>query len=591
MENLKSINARAEHIATIGSPSSTAELSLDVLGTAVNNKLVGELAYFTFPQDGKDHYAMGQITEIELRNLWLEDATIRSLARQRGHVNPVSGQQDTHLGQMTLSAVFYDDGDNNYSPSILGTVPATGTWVDLVRDEFLDALLIKYKDDIFYLGKVFGSTPRLPLWFKHFGSGKGGAGEAYHLGIFGKTGSGKSVLAKMIMLAYSKHRDMSIFVLDPQGEFSKDCLGQTGHTKFNLNIKSQLEKQNKKVLVYSVKNLVLDRWELFREILSSQTNLFNMLTISHPNNKEKAIDCIIDKCEKDKITLDSLYKEATFNNIWSIFGEEDTQEYIYPSKDPRERLNKRYQSLVTDSDKLKQAYSDNWKKICLLFTNDNESGREKAIKIQSLLMQDVFNDDDKIKPIVIIDLSKERSGDVLWNDKIQAMVTKRLLDGIKIAAEKKYIDNKLLNTLVIIDEAHRFAPREKIDDEKINAVKNTLTDAVRTTRKYGLGWMFISQTLSSLDRNIIDMLRIMFFGFGLAMGTEYMALRDLAGGDKNSLKLYQSFRDPQSTFDMENMQYSFMTIGPVSPLSFSGTPLFFNAYNKPEEFLENNKFL
>lgn len=592
MESLKSINARSEHIATIGSPSSTAELSLDVLGTAVNNKLVGELAYFTFPQDGKDHYAMGQITEIELRNLWLEDATIRSLARQRGHVNPVSGQQDTHLGQMTLSAVFYDNGDNNYSPSILGTVPATGTWVNLVRDEFLDTLLTKYKDDIFYLGKVFGSTPKLPLWFKHFGSGKGGAGEAYHLGIFGKTGSGKSVLAKMIMLAYSKHKDMSIFVLDPQGEFSKDCLGQTGHTKFNLNIKDHLKRQNKKVLVYSVKNLVLDRWDLFQEILTLQTDLFNLLTISHPNNKEKAIDRIIDKCRKDKnITLENLYKEATFLNIWRIFGEEYTQEYIYPSKEPRERLNKNYQLLLNDEEKMKQVYTDYWRNICLLFTNDSESGRSGAIKIDTLLMQSVFNEHDEIKPIVIIDLSKERSGDLLWNDKIQAMVTKRLLDGIKIHAEKKYTENKLLNTLVIIDEAHRFAPREKIDDEKINAVKSTLIDAVRTTRKYGLGWMFISQTLSSLDRNIIDMLRIMFFGFGLAMGTEYMALRDLAGGDKNSLKLYQSFRDPQSTFDMENMQYSFMTIGPVSPLSFSGTPLFFNAYNKPEEFLKNNRFL
>jgi hypothetical protein len=32
-----------------------------------------------------------------------------------------------------------------------------------------------------------------------------------------------------------------------------------------------------------------------------------------------------------------------------------------------------------------------------------------------------------------------------------------------------------------------------------------------------------------------------------------------------------------------------MTIGPVSPLSFSGTPLFFNAYNTPDEFLSVNK--
>jgi len=33
-----------------------------------------------------------------------------------------------------------------------------------------------------------------------------------------------------------------------------------------------------------------------------------------------------------------------------------------------------------------------------------------------------------------------------------------------------------------------------------------------------------------------------------------------------------------------------MTIGPVSPLSFAGTPLFFNAFNTVEAFLEANNF-
>ena len=72
------------------------------------------------------------------------------------------------------------------------------------------------------LGTAYGSTVKMPMWFKHFGRGSQGAGEAYHIGIFGKTGSGKSVLAKMIMTAYSKHTQMGIFVLDPQGEFAKD---------------------------------------------------------------------------------------------------------------------------------------------------------------------------------------------------------------------------------------------------------------------------------------------------------------------------------------------------------------------------------
>ncbi len=34
-----------------------------------------------------------------------------------------------------------------------------------------------------------------------------------------------------------------------------------------------------------------------------------------------------------------------------------------------------------------------------------------------------------------------------------------------------------------------------------------------------------------------------------------------------------------------------MTIGPVLPLSFAGTPLFLTVYNTPEEFLRVNQFL
>lgn len=586
MDSLKKIHSQAEKIGAIGSPSSTTEISLDILGTAANKKLVGEMAYFTFPQDGQDHYAMGQITEVQLRNLWLEDSTMRSLARQRGQVNPISGQQDTHLGQMTISAVFADNKDNSYSPSILGTVPSTGTWINLATDTFLDSLLDKYKDEIYYLGKIYGSSPRLPLWFKHFESGKGGAGEAYHLGVFGKTGSGKSVLAKMIMLAYSRHKNMSIFVLDPQGEFSKNCRGYNDEG-FSLPLKELLEKNQKEILVLGVQDLILDRWDLFQEILF-QSRLFEQLTITYPQNKEKAISTIIEKCQKSKIRISQLFTKESFKTIWEHLGDSDTQTFIYPSKEPRERLCNRYKMLSGEEGQIEKIYKDIWFPICLLFTGEKSSGRKGGIYIGTLLSQKVFGISNRNKPIVIVDLSRETAGNAIWNDRIQSLVIKRLLDGINLAAEQSYKDNKSLNTLVIIDEAHRLAPRERTDDEVVNSVKNKLIDAVRTTRKYGLGWMFISQTLSSLDRGIIDMLRIMFFGFGLALGTEYAALRELAGGDKNSLKLYQSFRDPHSSFDVESRQYSFMTIGPVSPLSFSGTPLFFTAYNNPSDFIDAN---
>lgn len=119
-----------------------------------------------------------------------------------------------HVARINVGAVFASNG-LGFEPSILGTVPPTGTPLFRVTERMLDNLLSKHRDEIFYLGRIYGSEAKMPFWFRHFGPGKGGAGEAYHIGIFGKTGSGKSVLAKMLMLAYARHKEMSIIVLDP----------------------------------------------------------------------------------------------------------------------------------------------------------------------------------------------------------------------------------------------------------------------------------------------------------------------------------------------------------------------------------------
>lgn len=575
--NIEQLISTSERIGTIGSPSSTSKLSLDILGTAVDKKLVGELALFRFSQDGKPHYALGQITEVQLKNIWLEDPTIRSLARQRGQVNPVSGQQDTHLGDMTVSAVFSDDG-NRFEPSILGTVPATGTSIHLATDQILDRLLERYRDEIFYLGHVYGSTPKLPLWFKHFGTGPHGAGEAYHIGIFGKTGSGKSVLAKMILLSYARYPDMAIFVIDPQGEFAKDVRGEVRAEGFPLNLSNVLSQLNKEVIIRSVRELVLDRWDLFSEILY-ESPFFERLSVPKGENRRIASEILAERLQKARVTLENLYDRQSFNRAWQILGDGNIQMLFYRNQQSRDRFNTVYQEVNQD-----EFFNNYWGPITELFRRN----RRGAISVDSLIQQ-TFDLGRTRRPVVVIDLSREMAVGLFWNDTIQALVIKRLLDGLTYLAEGAYRENRFLNTLVILDEAHRLAPREKIENEKQERVRISLLDAIRTTRKYGLGWMFISQTLSSLHREIIGQLRIFFFGFGLALGTEFMSLKEIVGGDANALKLYQSFRDPHSAFDIASRQYAFMTIGPVSPLSFAGTPLFLTAFNTPDKFLETNK--
>ena len=63
------------------------------------------------------------------------------------------------------------------------------------------------------------------------------------------------------------------------------------------------------------------------------------------------------------------------------------------------------------------------------------------------------------------------------------------------------------------------------------------------------------------------------------------------GSSGTELDLYKNFRDPHSAFDAQSRQYAFMTSGPVSPLSFSGSPLFLNVFNTADAFLDANSSL
>ena len=474
--------------------------------------------------------------------------------------------------------MFKRGGSKGYEPSILGTVPSTGTPIHIVTDDVLHELLSPYKEQIFYLGHVYGSKPKLPLWFKHFDTGPDGAGEAYHLGIFGKTGSGKSVLAKMLLTAYSRYPKMAILVIDPQGEFAKDM--KKGGTKgeFDLPVGDIVKKLGKRPVVLTVKNLVLDRWELLEQILF-ESLFFERLTVPKGENRELACGILADRLQKAKVKLVDLYKRDSFEKAWELISDERVQRVFYRSESARTRFN----TALEDADK-EEFYNQYWVPVAELFKQDRPNAKSIDTAIRWLLTDDLDN-----RPILVINLSREEAQGLFWNDKIQSLVIKRLLDGLSITAERFYQEGQSLNALVVIDEAHRLAPRElPREDDAARNVRGVLIDAARTTRKYGLGWLFISQTLSSLHPEILQQLRIFFFGFGLGLGQEFQSLRQLVGSSGTALDLYQLFRDPHSAFDTKSRQYSFMTIGPVSPLSFSGSPLFLNAYNTVEAFLEAN---
>ena len=581
-KTLSQLFDNAERVGMIGSPSSTTELALDILGIAVNKNLVGELAMFHYMQDESDHYALGQINEINLRNRWLEEGVVRSIVRERARLEGVSERQDTHQGEMIVSAVFSDQS-GNYGQSSLGTVPATGTVIRLVDNPFLEELLQPYKDQISYLGTVYGSTPKLPLWFKHFDEGPEGAGEAYHLGIFGKTGSGKSVLAKMIILGYARHPQMGLFVLDPMGEFSKGLKGNSPDITSMGQILSpqSLQLLNRQYEVFDLSRFFLDSWDLFGELLL-EFGFFQTLGIAASKNQTEASYSVVEFLRSsNQHKLHTLGTEA-FSDSLSHMANNINR--IYVDRTAQNRV----QGFISEANGATNSPAKrSWDQTVQFFLKENDK-----VSIEDIISRALTTPSDGSRPLIVVDLSRipQEIPESTWNETIKPLLIDRFLSNLIRLAQDAYQEDQNFNTLVVLDEAHRLAPRANFSSDRQQRIKIRLIDAAKTTRKFGLGWMFISQTLSSLDRDIIDSgLRIFFFGFGLGVGTEFQALRDLAGRSGKSLELYQRFRDPGSALNNASREYSFMTIGPVSPLSFSGTPLFLSAFTKPDDFLDANK--
>jgi len=576
--NLETLVSNAEAIGCIGSPSTTSQLTLDIFGTAIQKSLVGSMSIFKFMQSSKVHYGLGQITEVLLKNSLAEEQTMRGLTRLRGEIPQITGEQDTHTADMITSAVFVDNSDGA-SPGSFGTVPSTGTKIRLINQEIVDKLFEPFRDDISYIGKIMGHDVLLPSWFKHFGEGDGGLGDTRHIGIFGKTGSGKSYLAKMILTSYMRHRSMTLLVLDPQGQFSQ----MKDDTSIMNYVRDVLHRE---IDFYNLTNMTFPHggqndwranqraFDLFGNFLKA-ARFFEALNIVAEDNQNRALDVINSIMrEAPRIYLNQLHQEENFRRILNGMDTDENLARIYTGRDGQNRVRDR----LEHGDQ--EAFFEAWVRVANLF---GRTGNATSVT-------DLLNGVGDTDPgrIIVIDLSDTNIPEnILWNDDIKKRAINEILFNLIEIAQARYNEQGLLNALVVLDEAHRYAPRERTEDRAVNILKNTLKDAVRETRKFGLGWMLINQSIAGLDRELINQMGMYFFGYGLAYGAERQALMELIGGQESAARLYSQFKDPASTLPPRS--YSFMSIGPSSPMSFSQTPLFFNALHYPDEYARINQ--
>lgn len=582
-------NDRTRDVAVVGSPSTNTELTVDLLQEATEERLVGALTAFEAVQSGQRITSVGQIVGIELKNRWHEDSVFRNLVKRTGSIPPITNRQDTRIADLVVGATFRQT-TNGFEPEVLGMVPPTGTRVYRVDQPLLDRLLEVYRSEIVYLGRAYANDVLYPMWFKHFGSGVGGAGEAYHLGVFGKTGSGKSGLAKMMLCAYARHLDMGILLIDPQGEFSLELSG-TRVGQQGLQLDQVIRGQGRAIHVYRIGDLQLDDWMTFEEMIISLRFLEQLaIPSASAENARRAAEVIRNALEGSH-NLDNLGTLPVLQAALNAINDPNNATFIYATRQRAQQLQQRVQRFLNDQRALNELLTNSWVPICQLFSTGQNRQRlftypGQPPGIINMLMGSAGASDPR--PVVVVDISRQ-GNQRFWSEELQRRLLGKLLNILVSQATSSLSTQQSANVLVLLDEAHRHAPSGRLEEgSEADRLRSLLRRAIRETRKYGIGWFFISQTLGGLDNEVLQQLRVLAFGFGLAMGTEFDRLRDFVGGDKRALELYQSFRDPQSFPRRDLQEFPFMAVGPVSPLAFSGKPLFFTGFTDAEEFLRVN---
>jgi hypothetical protein len=564
-----------ERIGVIGSPSSNTSISVDVTEEAYQKSLVGNFCVLEFVQDGNPTYPIGQIVSIKLQNPYLERHSVRKIISVRGEASPLTERHDVRLIELIVGSCFRLKKER-VIPSIMGSVPPTGTNIYLINQEIIDELTKQNRKEINFIGHMYNTGINLPMIFRHFGKGAQGLGEAYHIGIFGKTGSGKSYLARMILAIYAKHPEMSILLIDPQGEYSKEI-------RSGGQLAQILETHGKGCEVFNADNIRLTSISSLARILLI-SGFIDALGARAEENQKNAAELIgafflvdppksfVDFTGRRVVcTLENSTDEAVFTELMNYIAKNIQR--IYVSQEGKNRVLER---IRTERSRLFSF----WLTIARLFSQVNKSVSDSEIL-------------DRVsgrKNLVIIDLSEAAATNVYWNEMVQSIVIKDVLANLEKHGSELFRQGKSFNLLVATDEAHRLIPREKPIEEDFRELKRVFIDCVRTTRKYGLGWMFISQSLASIDSEILRQLRLYFFGYGLSWGLERRVLEELIGRGAH-IDLYQSFKDPQTAAIIgEKKEFPFMVYGPVSPLSASGAPLFFTALHYVDEYPKINNF-
>lgn len=569
----------AAPIAVIGSPNSTTNFTVDILEAARDRAL--DHAWVTFEVaerfNGRTYRkrALCQLGGIVTRNRWHEDPVIRAVIKHQGALPALSGESDLTSAQLGALGVFLlDDNGHVLRRTTLSTPPPSGTPVYPADAATLQDL-VHTEPGIFYAGQSPGDGLPVPLTLRHFGSTEqGGFGEAVMLGIFGQTRSGKSILAAQVLAGFAANRDLGILVLDPQGEFGRDRFAAGDH-RVDFSIKRMIGglRVKREVTVLTTDEVALEGCEAFTELLR-RTGFFESLGFKGANKEREAAERLASLLQE---LSDGQGKHRPIRDLraadMAVLVKDLARfaDVIYatrPGTTPGEgaRAADVLARFNLDEARLRRL----WEESLRHFRTDASGGHSGRVPLSQLIARVLTE-----RAVVVLSFAQEGA------DETPYFLLNEILTRLRYVIHRSFQNGQSSNALVLLDEAHLFAGEHAGESGDGTRTRSLLAQSIRMTGKYGVGWMFVTQTLHDFDKTILRQLQVKIFGQGFKLGADREYVETELG--KEGFARYCSLPDPKRTG-----RYTFMLTGPIVALGSMGTPMVLQGFRGVDDLVRAN---
>ncbi len=590
------------NVAITGSPNSVTEISFDVRSTHLRTPLLGTLLSMNVPVQNNDGHSeellvLGQVATVEMKNRWHEDPALKNYIKLHGRLPHLTEIGDTTTGHLQIVGAYKavtNAETVRYEKTRLAVPPGSGLAINQVDRAIIEGIMSQ-DFGYGYLGNFYGTNNvPAPVYVRHFGDfDDDGSGEAYMGGVFGPSGSGKSVIAATLIALWAHNPSMGVLILDPQSEFSENAFARG--TRFDFNFHNILRETsqnrfNPESDIIRLDQLQLEGTDMFVQVLDEK-GFFAALGLSARKN-------INDAMENISRFLEDLREEQ---RIWNASLDWNSVQDIMVTTSPRGRTNQppvqetfavaftretanayAASSRAGKAQEFLQSWQNQernlrriWDETVALFSGRTQQGRLR-ISVNQILEDTVLR--GRIK---ILDLNPQL---INMSQRFKLYLMDFVFRRLRRISHVHYRQGTPGNALIVLDEAGRYIPQDAGDDEMLKSLCRQLTDSVKEMRKMRCGFMFITQTITEIQKEIFRNLHFRIYGVGLGVGADADHIRAREGDD--AFELYRSLPDPRLSGT-----YAFMIGGVILALGSSGRPMVIEGFASGQAILDANRHL